>query len=140
MQSTTQPHIQPPHDYPQRPTSPRPGRANQKKFILRKKPSGNEAGQSLIEYLLLTSLMAVATMGVMRVMSHSVNAKFAQITESIQGKDPGEVKFDSVVGADYEKKDMSNFMEGATKGKKHKEKENGKKPGVGIFGPSEFEF
>jgi Flp pilus assembly pilin Flp len=110
-----------------------------RKAILRKSAKSDEAGQGLVEYLLLTSLMAVAAMSVVRVMSHSVNAKFAQVTESIQGKDPGAVKFESVVSADYEKRDMSDFMTGATKSKK-KEKGSSKSKGGAFLGPSQIEF
>jgi Flp pilus assembly pilin Flp len=115
------------------PTKPKPVQR-------RKKTLKSENGQSLVEYLLLTSLMAVAAMGVMRVMSHSVNAKFAQVTESIQGKDPGSVKFESVVSADYEKRDMSDFMTGSTKAKKSKGKAKVDSIGDSIFGSPEIEF
>ncbi len=72
-----------------------------------------QSGQSLVEYLILTALMAVATMSVVRVMGHSVSAKFAQITKAIQGDKENPVRFDAVTSSDYSKKDMSDFMTGS---------------------------
>ncbi len=73
----------------------------------------NRSGQSLIEYLLLTALLAIATMGVVRVLGHSVSGKFAQIAKSIQGDHQTKVNFEKVQTSDYSKKDMGDFMTGS---------------------------
>ncbi len=86
---------------------------NKPKAILIK----NNSGQSLLEYLLLTALIAVGTMGIVRVMGHSISGKFAQITQVIQGKEAN-VTYDSVEDSHYEKKDMKDFMNGAVSHKK----------------------
>lgn len=77
------------------------------------KPLSNRRGQGLIEYLILTALLAVATMSIVRLLGHSVSAKFAQVTKVIQGRTEKEVKIESVEDSDFKKKDMSDFMNGA---------------------------
>ena len=72
----------------------------------------NCRGQSLVEYLLLVSLIAVATMGVVRALSHTVSAKFATVGAQIAGDKKaykGETNFNQYV----RKKDMANFFEQA---------------------------
>lgn len=76
----------------------------------------NQKGQSMIEYLLLTALIAIGSFAVVRTLGHSVSGKFAQITKAIQGRDTN-VKFESVQDGDYKKKDMEDFMNGAVSGK-----------------------
>lgn len=73
----------------------------------------NRNGQGLVEYLLLTALLGVATMGIVRLMGHSISGKFTQITEAIQGGKQPKVNFDSVNTSLYQQKDMSTFMENA---------------------------
>lgn len=90
----------------------------------------NQKGQSLVEYLILTALMAVATMSVVRLMSHSVSAKFAQITKAIQGDKETPVRFENVNSIDYAKKDMSDFMTGAISGSSSGDSA----PSSGLFG------
>lgn len=75
----------------------------------------NNRGQSLLEYLLLTALIAISTVSILRVMGHSISAKFAQTTKIIQGRRVGEVQIESVKESHYRKKDMSDFMSGAAK-------------------------
>lgn len=73
----------------------------------------NQNGQGLIEYLIIVALMAVATMGIMRVMSQTVSAKFAKVTQELQGGSSVEVQYDKVEQSDFKKKDMSDFFNGA---------------------------
>jgi Flp pilus assembly pilin Flp len=73
----------------------------------------NSRGQSLIEYLLLTALIAIAAMGIVRVMGHSISARLADVTNAIQGYQGRRVEVERVQTGDYSKKDMSNFMQGA---------------------------
>lgn len=71
----------------------------------------NQRGQSLVEYLLLVALMAIATIGILRLLNHTVQAQFANVTNVLQGEN--KVSFEKVEKSDYRKKDMSNFMSGA---------------------------
>ena len=40
----------------------------------------NQRGQGLVEYLIIVALMAVATIGIVRVLGQTVSAKFASAT------------------------------------------------------------
>ena len=46
----------------------------------------NERGQGLIEYLIIVALIAVGTIGIMRVMGQAVGSRFATISDAIQGE------------------------------------------------------
>lgn len=71
----------------------------------------NEKGQGLIEYLLIVALMAIASIGVVRVMNQTITAKFATITHALQGKKKS-IQVESIESSDYKKKDMKNFFDG----------------------------
>lgn len=74
----------------------------------------NRKGQGLVEYMIVVALMAVATMGIMRVLSQTTQGKFAKITQSLQGgKASIEIEVDKVGSSHFKKKDMSNFFQGA---------------------------
>lgn len=65
----------------------------------------NQSGQSLVEYLLLLALMAVGTMAAVRVLNQNVNGKFAQVIDSVQGKQQTtKVHFEQLDDEDYKKK------------------------------------
>jgi pilus assembly protein Flp/PilA len=70
------------------------------------------SGQGLIEYLIIVALMAVATIGVVRIMGQTVSAKFATITYALQGKSKS-VKAESVDASSYKKKDLGDFFKGS---------------------------
>ena len=72
----------------------------------------NQRGQSLIEYLILVALMGVATIGVVRLLNHTVNAQFADVIHSLQGKSK-RTKTEAVKEGHYKKRDLSDFMNGA---------------------------
>lgn len=72
----------------------------------------NQKGQSLIEYLLLVALMAVGTIGVLRVLNKTVQTNFANITSALQGESRT-AKHEAIKTSDYKKRDMSDFMNGA---------------------------
>ena len=74
----------------------------------------NKKGQGLVEYMVIVALMAVATMGIMRVLSKTTSGKLAQITQSIQGgKASINIEFDNVKREDIRKKDMGDFFRGS---------------------------
>ena len=84
---------------------------------MKRKKKWNQRGQGLIEYLILTALMGVATIGIIRVLNQTVKARFASAVYALQGN-PKKVKTDSLKEQDYKKSDLSDFMNGAaSKGK-----------------------
>lgn len=77
----------------------------------------NQNGQSLIEYLILVAIMGIATMGTVRLLNHTITAKFTTAIHSLQGH-KREVKVEAPTHTLYKKKDMSTFMHGAAPSKK----------------------
>lgn len=72
----------------------------------------SQSGQGLVEYLIIVALMAVATIGIMRVLGQTVSAKFASATHALQGRKKA-VAVESVDESLHSKKDLSNFFNGA---------------------------
>ena len=83
----------------------------QKRFL------GSTKGQALIEYLILVALMAVAAIGILRTLNQTVNAKFATITYSLQGSKKRKAPVDQVGKEQFSKRDLSTFMNGASRHK-----------------------
>jgi len=73
----------------------------------------DERGQGLIEYLLLTALLAIAALGVVRILGQSVTARFTDVTNAIQGGEYRRTPVERVDERYYRKRDMSDFMRGA---------------------------
>jgi pilus assembly protein Flp/PilA len=81
------------------------------KQILRSKK-----GQGLIEYLIIVALIAIAAMGIMRVMSQTVQAKFAKVTQTLQGGgNTIDIRVEQIDESHFKKKDMSDFFHGTRK-------------------------
>ncbi|MEK6554694.1 MAG: hypothetical protein AABZ31_05610 [Bdellovibrionota bacterium] len=76
----------------------------------------NQRGQSLIEYLLLVALMAVGTIGVLRVLNKTVQVNFANVTAALQGESRV-AEHEKVETTDFKKRDMGDFMSGAAAAK-----------------------
>ncbi len=81
----------------------------------------NSRGQGLIEYLLLVALMAIATIGIVKVMNRTVQTQFANVTNALQGEN--KIQIDKPTESDYRKKDMSDFMSGASNRSRRSENE-----------------
>lgn len=74
----------------------------------------NQRGQSLIEYVILVALVAVATMGLVRTLQKTVNVNLAKVVFALQGRHGRQpAQHDSVSASDVAKKDFSNFISGS---------------------------
>ncbi len=74
----------------------------------------NKRGQSLVEYMVIVALMAISTMGIMRILSQTTSGKLARITQSLQGgKADLSVEFERIDKNDIKKKDMADFFQGS---------------------------
>lgn len=73
----------------------------------------NERGQGLIEYLIIVALVAIATIGIVRVLGQAVGAKFNTITYALQGQKKS-FQIDNMTQEQWKKKDLSNFMNGVS--------------------------
>lgn len=76
----------------------------------------NQKGQGLIEYIILVALIAVASIGIVRVLGQTATAQLANITLSLQGGNKRQkVQSSQVTDSLYSKKDLSDFMKNTTK-------------------------
>lgn len=78
-----------------------------------------EKGQGLVEYLILIALMGVSTIVVIRLLNHTITAKFTDVIYALQGVNK-KAKKESVKEDIYKKKDLKNFMNGAASRKNEK--------------------
>lgn len=74
----------------------------------------NQKGQGLTEYLILVAILAVASIGIVRVFGQTITSQFTNITYAIQGNaqqiQPTNIKIKKEL---HSNKDLSNFFESA---------------------------
>ena len=70
-----------------------------------------QQGQSLTEYLILVALIAVSSIGIVRMLGQTTSTQLANITRALQGNKPKQLKSLKVEKRHYSKKDMSSFMQ-----------------------------
>lgn len=76
----------------------------------------NQRGQGLIEYLILVALMGVATISVVSALNQAVKTKFASSIYAIQGVKK-KAAIETLDEKEYQQSDLSDFMNGAVKGR-----------------------
>jgi Flp pilus assembly pilin Flp len=74
-----------------------------------------QRGQSLTEYLILVALIAISSIGIIRVLGQTTSAQLSNITNALQGRGPKKVRMDEVRDSHYSQKDLSNFMQNTSK-------------------------
>ena len=85
-----------------------------------KRPLKNQRGQGLLEYIILVALVGVASMGMIRVLQHSLKANFANVIFALQDDDRRKVSAEKVSEEDLKKADFGDFMNGAASKAKNK--------------------
>ena len=78
-----------------------------------KKLTRSDKGQGLVEYLIVVALMAIASIGIMKIMGQNVQAQFARAVHALRGEDR-KPRLQDVNRNSHRQKDLSNFFEGAT--------------------------
>lgn len=74
----------------------------------------NRKGQGMIEYLILTAIIAVSAIGIVRVVGSNVSIQFANVAKALgSGTDGEQLKAEAISQDLYSKKDLSNFLGGA---------------------------
>lgn len=73
----------------------------------------SESGQSLVEYLILVSLMGIATLAAVRVLSQNVVTRFANVADALHGGNAPSRTMERVETSQAKKKDMSTFFHGS---------------------------
>lgn len=74
----------------------------------------NQRGQGLIEYVVLVALVGVATIGMVRVLQHTVKVNLANVVHSLQSDKKRRESFEKIDESDLRKSDFTDFMNGAT--------------------------
>ncbi len=89
---------------------------------MKKRLLTNQKGQGLIEYLIIVALMAVAAMGIIRVLSQTVEVQFAKAAAALQGRKANvQLQNPEIQAVDVKKKDMSDFFHGTKSSGSEKE-------------------
>ena len=73
----------------------------------------SKKGQGLVEYLILVALIAVGTIGVIKVVGQNVTKQYERVNRAMGANGSGAITLDSVADSQLKRKDLSNFMEGA---------------------------
>lgn len=84
----------------------------QKPFSIKPLLIQSQRGQGLIEYLIIVGIMAVASLGAIRLLNKTVNSNFTNIIYSLQGKRK-KARMEAPTESIYKKKDFNTFMNGA---------------------------
>ncbi len=72
----------------------------------------NASGQGLIEYLIIVALVAVATIGIVRVVGQNVSVQYANISRALGGQ-AYQLQAEKPEDRLYKKKDLGDFLQGA---------------------------
>jgi pilus assembly protein Flp/PilA len=74
----------------------------------------NQRGQGLIEYVILVALVAVATMGLVRVLQKSVKVNLANVVHALQADGKYKESHERISEEELRKSDFGDFMNGAS--------------------------
>ncbi len=70
-------------------------------------------GQSLVEYLILVALIAVGTIGVVKVVGQNVTKQYENINRALGAKKSEKLQVDNAADSQLKRKDLSTFMDGS---------------------------
>ncbi len=76
-------------------------------------PLNNKRGQGLIEYLILVALIAVATIGVVRVVGNNMAAQYENINRAMGARQTNALQVENASASALRRKDLSNFIDSA---------------------------
>ena len=77
------------------------------------KPLKNQRGQGLIEYLILVALIAVATIGVVKVVGNNLAAQYENINRAMGAANSSKLTVENASASALKQKDLSNFIDSA---------------------------
>ena len=72
----------------------------------------SKKGQSLIEYLILVALMAIASIGIVKVLGQNLQGQFARVTHALKGESK-KPRLRNINKSYYKQKDLGDFFDGA---------------------------
>lgn len=71
----------------------------------------NQKGQGLMEYIILVALIAVTSIGVVKVLGHNLAVQYENINRSLGAKTNSPLKVKNASDSALKQKDLSNFMD-----------------------------
>jgi len=82
---------------------------------MRKNIKNKERGQSLTEYLILVALIAISSIGVVRVLGQTARAQLSNITNALQGSRARQIRAQEIKESHHSQKDLSDFMKNSSR-------------------------
>lgn len=73
----------------------------------------NQKGQGMIEYMILVALIAVGTIGVVKVVGQNVSKQYENINRALGAKKANKLQLDNASDKQLNRKDLSDFMDGS---------------------------
>ncbi len=73
-----------------------------------------QRGQSLTEYLILVALIAISSIGVIRVLGDTTKVQLANIAKGLQGGHVKKIDNVKIKKSLYSTKDLSNFLDNSS--------------------------
>ena len=73
------------------------------------------AGQGMTEYLIIVALIAISTIGLIRITSSSLKIGFGKIANALQGKEKNVGRYEEVNSDDVRGRNMNDFNSGVQK-------------------------
>ena len=80
----------------------------------------NRKGQGLVEYLIIVAIVAVGSIAVIKAVGGNINVQFANVVQALDGKSSEKIESYKATKSMYEKRDFSNFFDGAVNTKEKK--------------------
>ena len=74
-----------------------------------------QKGQSLTEYLILVALVAISSIGVVRLLGQTARVQLSNITNALQGSRTKQIKAKEVRESHHSQKDLSDFMKNSSR-------------------------
>lgn len=82
-------------------------------FFKTKKLIRNNKGQGLIEYLILVAILAVGTIGVVKIVGQNIRIQYANINRGLGAEQTSQLKAKEIQASQVNQKDLTNFLEGS---------------------------
>jgi Flp pilus assembly pilin Flp len=80
-------------------------------------PLRGRSGQSLVEYLILVAVIGIATIGIASKMQESLKKQFTNSIRALNGDERAQEPLRTQISnEDFKRRDMADFMRGATIG------------------------
>ncbi len=73
----------------------------------------------MVEYLIIVCLVAVGTIGIIRVVGQNVSVQYANIAKALGSGDDHQLEAAKIERQMYKKRDLGDFLQGSTSGKKN---------------------